>query len=158
MHKFLAARSEDETDTLRQSASVSGVSVRLPAYSASKTEYLGEGPPNWPTLWRDLASATDNLLPDDGRIPFVLAGLEKCHQCYKKADLAGFQETANDLRRIMRLAVGAWIAWDGAGLERQEGVIDFLHLDPDGVGWAFVTLPDGSSAAVNLNVADQKCR
>jgi plastocyanin len=46
---------------------------------------------------------------------------------------------------------GDRITWTRGDLTVQHGVIDFLHTDPDGTGWAFYTLPDGSCGAVNLN-------
>jgi hypothetical protein len=48
------------------------------------------------------------------------------------------------------LAPGDWIEWERADLTVQHGVVDVLHTDADGTGWAFYTLLDGSWGAVNL--------
>ena len=45
--------------------------------------------------------------------------------------------------------VGNLIAWHWHGTE-QLGTVDFLHGDPDGQTWAFVTRQDGSWCAVNM--------
>lgn len=44
---------------------------------------------------------------------------------------------------------GDLIEWQRAGTV-QRGFVDFLHDDPDGTTWAFVTLADRSWSAVNL--------
>ena len=44
---------------------------------------------------------------------------------------------------------GALITWTRGDGRVQEGLVDFLHTDPDGLTWAFVTLLDGGWAAVN---------
>ena len=46
---------------------------------------------------------------------------------------------------------GDSITWHRAGMV-QTGVVDFLHLDTDGVLWAFVTIGQ-SGAAVNVKFA-----
>lgn len=43
---------------------------------------------------------------------------------------------------------GNRITWGADGLQRGPATVDFLHTDPDGTMWAFVTLPAGW-AAVN---------
>ena len=48
---------------------------------------------------------------------------------------------------------GSSITWQRADRTIQHGVVDFLHVDMDGTTWAFVTLPDGIWAAVNLKFA-----
>ena len=45
---------------------------------------------------------------------------------------------------------GDRISWTRGDLTVQHGMVDFLHTDPDGTGWAFYTLLDGSCGAVNL--------
>jgi hypothetical protein len=46
---------------------------------------------------------------------------------------------------------GTVITWlSGDGKPRGPVSIDFVHTDPDGSTWCFVTLPDGW-AAVNMN-------
>jgi hypothetical protein len=49
------------------------------------------------------------------------------------------------------LAPGDRIEWERADLTVQHGVVDFLHTDPDGTGWAFVTLAS-DWVAVNTKV------
>ena len=44
---------------------------------------------------------------------------------------------------------GDRIEWQRLGTV-QQGTVDFLHDDPDGTTWAFVTLADRSWAAVNV--------
>jgi hypothetical protein len=51
------------------------------------------------------------------------------------------------------IAPGRVIAWEGPDLARRCAIVDFLHTDSDGTRWAFVTLPDGAWAAVNLKYA-----
>jgi hypothetical protein len=47
-------------------------------------------------------------------------------------------------------AHGSKITWEGPdGQQRGPAIVDFLHTDPDGSVWAFVTLGEGW-AAVNL--------
>jgi hypothetical protein len=41
------------------------------------------------------------------------------------------------------------VAWTSGG-GKQEGVVDFIHADPDGKRWAFISLPGGSWAAVDV--------
>ncbi len=45
---------------------------------------------------------------------------------------------------------GDLITWELPDLGRQEGVVNFLSPDSDGSQWAYVTMPDGRWAAVNL--------
>src|SRR5262245_14233184 len=45
---------------------------------------------------------------------------------------------------------GACITWTRADGSIQTGFVDFLHTDPDDIVWAFVTMPNGEWAAVNL--------
>lgn len=52
---------------------------------------------------------------------------------------------------IHAIQPGDQISWMQVG-QRQIGVVDFLHRDPDGQDWAFVTI-GGSWAAVNLPYA-----
>ncbi|MBA2485858.1 MAG: hypothetical protein H0V35_07130 [Nitrospira sp.] len=51
------------------------------------------------------------------------------------------------------MQIGDTIRWELTDFGHQEGVVDFLHGDADGSHWAFVTLPDGQWAAVNMTHA-----
>jgi len=46
---------------------------------------------------------------------------------------------------------GDRITWGASGTPRGPATVDFLHTDPDGTGWAFVTLSP-SWVAVNTKV------
>lgn len=48
---------------------------------------------------------------------------------------------------------GCLIAWQRADLTVAQAKVDFLHTDAEGTKWAFVTLPEGGWAAVNLKYA-----
>ena len=50
------------------------------------------------------------------------------------------------------LQAGDLIEWDRAGT-MQTGIVDSLYTDETTTRWAFVTLPDGTWAAVNLKFA-----
>lgn len=70
-----------------------------------------------------------------------------CFVC--KADL---QPTQREIGR----SVGSEITWRGTdGILRGPATVDFLHTDSDGSIWAFVTLSDGSWAAVNTKFLRQ---
>ncbi len=52
-------------------------------------------------------------------------------------------------QRLPSWRQGCLITWHGAdGRQRGPAMVDFLHTDPDGTCWAFVTLSNGW-AAVN---------
>jgi hypothetical protein len=46
---------------------------------------------------------------------------------------------------------GDWIEWQRVGIV-QQGVVDFLHVETDGVTWAFVTISE-TWAVINLKFA-----
>ena len=50
---------------------------------------------------------------------------------------------------------GTTIAWRRADGTSQVGQVDCVHVDETGTRWAFVTLPDGTWAAVNLKFSHQ---
>ena len=60
-------------------------------------------------------------------------------------------KAAGKVRPVIQ--AGRTIIWPGADLSVRHGVVNFVHLDPDGFVWAFVTLPDGLWAAVNMKYA-----
>ena len=41
-------------------------------------------------------------------------------------------------RETPALQPGCFVAWDSGG-QKREGIIDFLHTDPDGKQWVFVS-------------------
>ena len=45
---------------------------------------------------------------------------------------------------------GDSITWHSAAGRSRNGLVDFLHVDPDGTAWAFYTFPDGRWGAVNM--------
>lgn len=46
---------------------------------------------------------------------------------------------------------GCLITWQGADLTVRQGVVDFVHTEPNGTVWAFYVLPDGTWGAVNMS-------
>ncbi len=51
------------------------------------------------------------------------------------------------------MKVGARISWTRTDGSHHSGVVDDLHTDPTGTVWAFVTISDGTWAAVNVKFA-----
>ncbi|MFY4728333.1 hypothetical protein [Nitrospira sp. BLG_2] len=51
---------------------------------------INEGSPNWLAEWRELASQTAGLLPDDPRLSPVLEGLSRCDEAFLANDYPGF--------------------------------------------------------------------
>ena len=45
---------------------------------------------------------------------------------------------------------GSLVTWRRGDGSIQEGFVDFLHTDDTGTRWAFVSLPGGSWAVVNV--------
>jgi len=61
------------------------------------------------------------------------------------------QKAPGKVRKVNQattVEVGQTIAWEGADLVIRSGIVDFLYADADTI-WAFVTLNEGSWAAVN---------
>lgn len=67
------------------------------------------------------------------------------------------QKAPDKVRRVEPLSTvqpGDLMTWQRAnGLQSGPAMVDFLHSDQTGTVWAFVTLSDGSWAAVNLKYA-----
>ncbi|MEO7863584.1 MAG: hypothetical protein ABIU05_24735 [Nitrospirales bacterium] len=61
---------------------------------------------------------------------------------------------AGERVRVIRPAIqtGDTITWLRNGCH-QDGIVDFVHTDNTGQAWAFVTLPIGEWAAVNMKFA-----
>jgi len=59
------------------------------------------------------------------------------------------------VRRVETLSptVNQRVCWEGVEGATRSGVVDFLHTEPNGTRWAFVSLSDGGWAALNLKYA-----
>jgi hypothetical protein len=65
-------------------------------------------------------------------------------------------DAATPVPCLTTLHPGSRITWQGAdGKPRGPAVVDFLHADPDGTVWAFVTLPDGWTAVNAKHVTEE---
>lgn len=63
------------------------------------------------------------------------------------------QKAPDKVRRVNPVPAihsGDRIIWGTDGTLYGPATVDFLHIDPDGTAWAFVTLPDGRWTAVNM--------
>jgi len=72
----------------------------------------------WVSRWRELATVTHGLLPDDPRVNPVLSTLAECDRSYKAHDLDGFKTGTERLRRLMGFARGAVVRWEGVANHR----------------------------------------
>src|SRR5262245_28024258 len=62
------------------------------------------------------------------------------------------KKAPDQVRRIgsdLTIQPGDSITWQRADGSQHTGTVDFLHTDPDGRVWAYYSLPDGGSGAVN---------
>jgi hypothetical protein len=51
---------------------------------------------------------------------------------------------------------GDWIAWTRTkNLPMYSGEVELIHVDDDGISWAFVALPDEEFTVVNLMCAER---
>ena len=96
----------------------------------------------WVSQWRDLATVTDGLLPDDARVGPVLSRLAECDRCYKAADLDGFTKGAERVRRLMHFVPGATVRWEGTANHRVTtlgpATVEHVHHD-QGRLWVWVS-------------------
>ena len=51
---------------------------------------------------------------------------------------------------VSAIQPGAFVTWTRGDGTRPEGFVDFLYTDGTGTRWAFVSLPGGTWAAVNV--------
>lgn len=106
--------------------------------------------PTWLDRWKDLAKATDGMLPDDPRLPLVTAALHRCDDHYKAGNQEGFEQEAATLDRLMLITPGNTITWERPDRTQQRAVVDFLHCDDSGALWIFLTIIQGMQVAVNF--------
>lgn len=87
----------------------------------------------WIFRWRDLAKATDGLLPDDPRLNPVLDALAVCDRHYKEADIKSFTKGAERVRRLMLFTPGATVRWEGTLNHRRTtlgpAIVEHVHVD-----------------------------
>lgn len=61
-------------------------------------------------------------------------------------------KAGNKVRMVIpTIQHGDWVTWERADGTTQTGVVDFVHVDVDGIDWAFVTIGE-IWAAVNLKL------
>ena len=67
------------------------------------------------------------------------------------ARLSGYS-TKRQVRSVCVSAIqpGAFVTWRRGDKTHPEAFVDFLHTDDTGIQWAFVSLPGGTWAAVNV--------
>ena len=77
----------------------------------------------WVAQWKDLATVTDRLLPDDPRVAPVLDSLSKCDHYYKLQDLDGFTKASQQVQRLMLFVPGVRLWWHGEVMPHRLGSI-----------------------------------
>jgi hypothetical protein len=111
---------------------------------------------------------------EDGRITRWKAGERRTwsikqarqiiHDVAGKVDLLrGRAQAITGKKDIMVIQCNDWIIWhhphtdnpDGFGSLKSFGEVEGLHIDDQGVSWAFVSLLDGTWSVVNLQYAEQ---
>jgi len=57
----------------------------------------------WLAVWRELATLTYGITPQDPRLGPVLTALNRCDEAFANDDWARFQRGANDIKEIVGL-------------------------------------------------------
>lgn len=96
----------------------------------------------WVSQWRELATVTHGLLPDDPRLVPVLDALAVCEGHYKAAELDGFAKGAEQVKRLMQFRPGATVRWEGTVNHRLTvlgpATVEVVHHD-QGRLWVWVS-------------------
>ena len=83
-------------------------------------------------------------LPEDEALKLLVKAQGKVREATGSCDYL------DEGKSTRALAPRDRITWGPEGTLRGPATVEFLHTDPDGTEWAFVTLPDGRWTAVKM--------